>query len=56
MAKFLLIMAIMYSVSWIATCGVIKLIALCFGLPFSWLFATGVWLILCLVKATTANH
>ena len=39
-------------ISWIATCGIVKLITLCFGLPFSWLFATGIWLILWLLKST----
>ena len=34
------------SVSWLATCGIIKLITLCFGLPFSWAKATGIWLAL----------
>jgi hypothetical protein len=28
--------------SWIATCGVIKLITLCFGLVFTWKIATGI--------------
>lgn len=32
--------------SWIATCGIIKLITLCFGLTFSWPIATGIWLVL----------
>lgn len=35
--------------SWIATCGIIKLITLCFGLTFSWGIATGIWLILILL-------
>lgn len=37
--------------SWIITCGIIKLITLCFGLPFSWSIATGIWLIICLISA-----
>lgn len=36
--------------SWIATCGLIYLIALCFGWEFSWLIATGIWLGLALVS------
>ena len=39
-----------YALSWLVTCGVIKLITLCFGLVFSWPIATGIWLILCLLK------
>lgn len=37
-------------ISWLATCGIIKLITLCFGLTFSWAIATGIWLILCLLS------
>lgn len=39
----------MYAVSWIATCGIVKLLTMCFGWTFSWPIATGVWLILCLI-------
>ena len=38
-------------VSWIITCGIIKLITMCFGLKFSWAIATGIWLILCILKS-----
>lgn len=39
-----------YALSWIITCGVIKLIAMCFGWTFKWSVATGIWLIACLIK------
>ena len=42
-------LAIVLGISWIATCGIIKLITLCFGLTFSWGIATGIWLILLLL-------
>lgn len=32
--------------SWITTCGVFKLITLCFGWEYTWGVATGVWLIM----------
>lgn len=38
------------ALSWICTCGVIKLITLCFGWTFSWSVATGVWLVMCLAR------
>ena len=38
------------AVSWIITCGVIKLITMCFGWEYSWGIATGVWLIMFLIK------
>lgn len=47
----ILIFAFLYFVSWILTCGIIKLITLCFGLSFSWLIATGIWLIMCVIQS-----
>lgn len=38
-------------ISWLATCGIIKIITLCFGLQFSWIVATGIWLVLCILKS-----
>lgn len=38
-------------ISWLAVCGLVKLITLCFGFTFSWLIATGIWLILILLKS-----
>lgn len=46
---FALFMALIAGVSWISTCGIIYLITLCFGWEFSWLTATGIWLIMCLL-------
>lgn len=46
----IIILALAYGVSWIATCGVIKLITLCFGWTFKWSVATGIWLIICLLR------
>ncbi len=39
------------ALSWIVTCVIIKLITLCFGVAFSWLIATGIWLIFLLLKS-----
>lgn len=47
----ILLLVIGYAISWIITCGIIKLITICFGLAFSWAIATGIWLILCLLKS-----
>ena len=46
----ILILIACYGLSWIVTCGIVKLIALCFGLTFSWPIATGIWLVLCLLE------
>ncbi len=43
--------AMVCAISWIITCGLVKLITLCFGLTFSWAIATGVWLVLFIARA-----
>lgn len=43
--------SLLYGLSWIVTCGVIKLITMCFGLTFKWSIATGIWLIICILKS-----
>ena len=53
----IVIFLVLGAISWIITCGVFYLITLCFSLEFSWLTATGVWLVLILLKSifNTAN-
>lgn len=50
-AVVILLVAVRYGISWIATCGIIKLITMCFGWEFSWAIATGIWLIICILKS-----
>ena len=38
-------------ISWVITCGILWLICLCFGLEFSLLIASGIWLVLVLLGA-----
>lgn len=40
----------LYFLSWILTCGVIKLITVCFGWKFKCTIATGIWLIMCVME------
>lgn len=47
----LIVVLLCYGVSWIVTCGIIKLITLCFGLTFKWSIATGIWLIICMLRS-----
>ena len=47
----ILLFVICRGISWIVTCGIIKLITMCFGLEFSWAVATGIWLIICILKS-----
>ena len=46
-----MVLVIIYGISWIFTCGIIKLITMCFGLSFTWAMATGIWLIICILKS-----
>lgn len=48
---FIAVIAVCYGLSWIVTCGIIKLIAMCFGWTFKWSIATGIWLIICLLQS-----
>ena len=45
------ILAFAYGLSWIVTCGIIKLITMCFGWTFKWSVATGIWLIICILRS-----
>ena len=45
------ILAFAYGLSWIVTCGIIKLITMCFGWTFKWGIATGIWLIICILRS-----
>lgn len=47
----IVLLALLYGTSWIATCGIIKLITMCFGWTFKWSIATGIWLILCIARS-----
>lgn len=50
-----IIFLVVCALSWIVTCGIIKLITLCFGWTFTWSIATGVWLLMFLTR-TVLNH
>ena len=45
------LLVLIYGFSWIVTCAVIKLITMCFGLAFKWSIATGIWLIICIMRS-----
>lgn len=51
----LLVFALVCGTSWILTCGLIKLVTMCFGWTFSWCTATGIWLVMCLVRSVFSN-
>lgn len=51
---FLVISAVVIGLSWLATCGMVYLITLCFGWTFSWLAGTGVWVALMLLAGFLA--
>ena len=37
-------------ISWLIVCGIVKLICLCFSLTFTWIIATGIWLLTILLR------
>lgn len=45
------VLILAYGLSWIGTCGIVKLITLCFGFTFKWSIATGIWFILCILRS-----
>ena len=47
---FALIIVFGYALSWVVIIGIIKLITMCFSIGFSLPMATGIWLIMCLLK------
>lgn len=47
---FIIAMVLGYALSWAVVVGIIKLITMCFSIGFSLPIATGIWLILCLLK------
>lgn len=53
---FIGILILVFGVSWIVTCGIIKLITICFGWTFKWSIATGIWLISLLLSSTFKSH
>ena len=44
-----------FALSWIITCGLVKLITWCFGWTFSWAIATGIWALTLLLKSIFGN-
>ena len=48
---WILAVVIGYGLSWIITSGIVWLIFKCFSLQFSWKIATGIWLILMILKS-----
>lgn len=46
----ILILVFCIGMSWIITCGIIKLITMCFGWEYSWPVATGIWLIMFMLR------
>jgi hypothetical protein len=51
-----IILILGYGLSWIITCGIIKLITLCFGWTFKWHIATGIWLIICIARSIFSHN
>ena len=51
----IIFLVVAFGFSWIVTCGIIKLITMCFGWQFKWSIATGIWLVMCLARTVFKN-
>ena len=51
-----LLIALLLGLSWIATCGIVYLITLCFGWTFKWSIATGIWLLMIILRSIFKNN
>ena len=51
----IIFLVVAFGFSWIVTCGVIKVITMCFGWQFKWSIATGIWLVMCLARTVFKN-
>jgi len=49
------LIALLYALSWAICVGIIWLICRCFSWQFSLASATGVWLIICLIKGAISS-
>lgn len=49
--KSILFIVFLCFLSWALTCGIIKLITICFSWKFKWPIATGIWLIMCVAQS-----
>lgn len=47
---YILIIVFSLAISWGITAGLIKLISMCFHFQFTFSLATGIWLIMCLIR------
>lgn len=47
----ILLSVLFWGLSWISTCGIIKLITLCFKWQFKWTYATEIWLVIMILKS-----
>lgn len=52
----MIFLVVAFGLSWIVTCGIIKLITMCFGWQFKWSIATGIWLVMCLARTVFKNN
>lgn len=52
----LIVVLLSFGLSWLITCGIVYLITACFSLEFKWSIATGIWLILVVIKSIFNNN
>lgn len=50
-----LFITLVVGLDWLLTCGIVKILSLCFGFIFSWKIATGVWIIIIIIQFLLIN-
>ena len=48
---WLILLILVFGLSWIITCGMIALVCLCFGWTFNWAIATGLWIVILILRS-----
>lgn len=51
----ILLIVLVVGLDWLLTCGIVKILSLCFGFVFSWKIATGVWIIIIVIQILLKN-
>ena len=45
-----IIVIVLTALSWLVTCGVVKVLSMCFSFAYSWKLATGIWLVCLMLR------
>lgn len=49
-AIVVIVVIVLMALSWLVTCGVVKVLSMCFSFAYSWKLATGIWLVCLMLR------